>query len=157
MKSENCKYILIVFNDIDNLFDAGMNPKEAKILQDVATGDIRGASCGTINCSTFTSDKTKEEISNLLEKADIDFLLFEEKDAACRIPNHLAQTFGVKPRAPKKGVNTSSKKLTLEEQLNEAVEKEQWEIAAAIRDRIKKGGVPEDKPQSKLKEFLSGL
>lgn len=159
--TDNFKYILIVFNNPEHMFAVDRDPKEIKILEEIATGDVRGASCGVVNFCTFSSDKTKEDISKLFTEADIDFLLTEEKDSVIRVPDHLAKTFGLEPtRKLRKSGNEKPEKLSLEDQLEEAKKNEQWEIAAAIRDRIEKAKTEPKvlvKEKSSIKKFLDEL
>jgi len=159
---KDSKYVLIVFNNPMSAMSFN-DPAETKILKIVATGDVRGASCGAMNFCTFTSDQTKEEIARQFSAEDIDFMIFEEKDSVSRIPNYLAQTFGIEPteKSPSRGRKGKPEKLSLEDQLKEAIEKEHWEIAAKIRDKIekeKKSGKKESKkPASKVKSFFDKL
>jgi len=158
---KDSKYVLIVFNNPMSAISFA-DPVETKVLKIVATGDIRGASCGAMNFCTFASDQTKEEIAKQFSAEDIDFLIFEEKDSVSRIPNYLAKTFGIEPteKSPSRDRKGKPEKLSLEDQLKEAVDKEHWEIAAKIRDKIEKEkitGKKVKKPIDKVKSLFDKL
>jgi len=154
--TDNFKYILIVFNNPEHILDIDKEPREIKILEEVATGEVRGASCGVVNFCTFSSDKTKEEISKMFDAAEINFLITEEKDSVTRVPDYLAKTFGLEPTI-KVRASGKPEKLSMEEQLDQAIKNEQWEIAAAIRDRIEKAKTEPVKTKSSVKKFLDEL
>lgn len=144
------KYVLFIFNELG---EDPAKPKELNVLQDVCTGTIRGASCGALNLSVFPSDKTKEEISKKLRSLGINFFLFEEKDAEYKLPHYIARMFGQKfdqdPDEKDLGdgdelykhgrrVHKPAAKLTLEDQLQAAIDEEDFKTAAILRDKIAK-------------------
>jgi uncharacterized protein YrzB (UPF0473 family) len=137
------KYVLLVFNNPEEDEQIQV-PKEVKILKKVATGEVRGASCGPINISFFLSDAEMEDITSLLNKDKINFILVPEENSTHALPNYITRMFG--KDFPKKFTvlydsrdekkKTESKKLTLEDQLAEAVKNEEFSIAAILRDKI---------------------
>jgi hypothetical protein len=156
------KYVLIVFNDPRNLSEqlsGDFEPKEAPILKEVTTGSIMGISCGVMNFCAFPSDKSMPEISRMLTEKNIDFYIFKEEDSLSRIPSFIAKAFR-SAGAEFKEESEKPKKLTLQDQLDEAVRTENWEMAAKIRDKIK--NVKEIKKvkansTDPLKDFFSDL
>ena len=130
------KYILIVFNDFGE--EMARLPKEVNIIKKVATAEVRGASCGPLNLSFFTSDRTREEISDMFKKDKIDFILFEEKDSSSSLPSYITKMFGKEFEKYSMDISkeVSKDKLSLEDQLKEAVANEEFAIAARLRDKI---------------------
>lgn len=135
------KYILLIFNSPGE--DLLKEPKEVKILQQVAHGTVRGASCGPINLCFFESGVPKKEISELLLKSKLKFLIVDEKDSVKKLPKYITQMFDPK-FTESRGAKPSDfveeedlpKKLSLEDQLKEAVNNEDYLIASRLRDKI---------------------
>jgi len=144
-------YVLFIFNNSKDEFLK--EPKELKILQQVTVGDIRGASCGPINMCFFPSEHSKEEISDLLVKDGIHFLLVDDQDSEHSYPKHIRSMLSGKMdhTAVRKieiggGMEiTEPKKLSLEDQLKEALKEDDFELAAVLRDKIAKAKSPEPK------------
>lgn len=123
------KYILIVFKD-ENEMDSN---SEISVLGKVAEGDVYGASCGAINLVSFKSRRTKDEIASVLRNDGFNFMLMKDEDAEMEVPNYLSSVLGqTKPKFSK----LEPKKLSLNEQLNEAVKNQDFEMAAILRDKI---------------------
>lgn len=148
------KYVLIVFNEPE---DVELNiPREVKVIKQVASAEVRGASCGVINLSFFQSEMELDEISNLFKKEKIKFLLFEEKNSSHDLPNYITRMFGKDFEKTAKVLYDSHdskkdiKKLSLEDQLAEAVSNEEFAIAAKLRDRIAKEATSGTNPLKEL-------
>lgn len=141
------KYVVFIFNDPSDNFRK--DPKELNILKKVSTGNIRGASCGALNLTVFQSDKTKEEISKMFVKQGISFFLFEEQDSDYKLPSYIAKMFGEKfekdpddsdlDEVEKEMFGSKTpKKVSLEDQLQDAINEEDFKMAAVLRDKIAK-------------------
>lgn len=143
-------YILFIFNNSKDEFLK--EPKELKTLQKVTVGDIRGASCGPINLCFFPSEHSKEEISDLLLKDGIHFLLVDEQDTEHSYPKHISRMLSGKmdhTAVRKIEIVSEPKKLSLEDQLKVAIKEDDFETAAVLRDKIAKAKTPETKTAGK--------
>lgn len=163
------KYVLIVFNDPEE--DEIRVPKEVNILKKVAAGEVRGASCGPINVSFFTSDSGIDDITNLLNEKKMNFILVPEKKASHALPGYITRMFGndfpknsevlYDSRDEKKSKSVKSTKLSLEDQLAEALKNEEFFIAARLRDKIaardKAVSEPVKVDDESLKDFFNKL
>ncbi len=126
------KYVLLIFND----FGSNLGQlKEKDALNKIAmeSSKVSGISCGAINITTFESVMEKNEISRLLEKDDLKYFLFDEKDSKHSLPDFVQDAIDL---IPKKIARTSAVKLSLEDQLEEAVKEQDFMMAARIRDKI---------------------
>jgi hypothetical protein len=160
----NHKYVLFIFNPPDEI-DSD-KPREIRIIEKVTTGVARGASCGPLNLCFFPSDKTKEEIAALLKEDNVKFVLLEEKDAEKSLPGYITQMFnqdlsvdGIRKFGnldhPDAKPKRKLEKISLEDQLKEAVQTEDFIVAARLRDKIAEKKEPKKKDSfSYLKELF---
>jgi hypothetical protein len=138
------KYVLVVFNNPDEEYSR--EPKEFKVLSEIAKDSVRGASCGAINLSFFVSELTKDEIAFLLSKEKVSYMISEEKDLTASFPKYITRMLdgdmsNVKNITPGFDENLkpkSKEKVSLKTQLDEALKTEDFIMAAALRDKIAK-------------------
>lgn len=110
--------------------------KTEKIISELGeiTSKITGASCGPMQILTFDSEKEREEIAQLLKRIDnqYDFFLFKKEDAEINMPDIFNEA--IKDKKDRK----ENKKLSYQEQLDEAVLAENFELASILKKKISK-------------------
>lgn len=149
------KYVLFIFKEPSDEFTM---PKEVSVLEKIATGVSRGASCGPINLCFFPSNHSKAEISTLLKEVKLNFILTEEKDSMSSLPSYITKMFdknflsehdegdGIRKFGnldhPENIKKSKPEKISLEDQLKEAVKTEDYPMAAILRDKIANKKLP---------------
>lgn len=123
------EFILITFGSIG---------KETEILPEFISSCGKSASCGMMSVTTFKSTSEKEEIAEALTSGDVKFVLFERGDSVSNYPDEVKvfmdtlhpEEFIASKNKP------AAKKLSVEDQLKNAVENQDFELAAILRDRL---------------------
>lgn len=127
------KFILIVFSSstLGHLEDVS---KIKHFLLDNATKYSKGASTGSITLTFFASTKTKAELRAVLADIGLQYILFNAEDAEMSLPpiiqNVMSKEF------PFFREDEGIKKMSLQQQLEAALEVEDFALAAKIRDKI---------------------
>ncbi len=115
------KYILMVF-------DKGLGYREeSMILARVLSGNTIGASCGPVNFCIFESNYDLDYISGLFKEQNIEFVLSKECDAKYLLPEEFMKRFA-----------DPLKKVSLADQLKDAIEKEDYVVAAKLKELLDK-------------------
>lgn len=117
------KYILMAFAASDSDIHS--------ILFEITQGNVKGFESRPIKFVIFESDLSKQELIDVIIPKRINFMLVEEKDMVFNLDGFLSDTLGLKQE-------TTLKKLSLEEQLEEAIKNEDYMIASKLRDTINK-------------------
>jgi hypothetical protein len=129
------RYTLIVF-------DRGVGyPEEFPILQSCFSDEaICAAQCGPINICQFSSNLTKDEISDRLLEKKIEFMLTDCDSILTNYPKKIKDHFSNVPKLDEienylseKQPKSTKKKKSLQDQLDEALAKEDYEAAAGIK------------------------
>lgn len=124
------EFILITFGSIG---------KETEILPEFISSCGKSASCGMMSVTTFKSTSEKEEIAEALTSGDVKFVLFERGDSVSNYPDEVKvfmDTMHPEEFITSKNNKQTAKKLSVEDQLKNAVENQDFELAAILRDRL---------------------
>lgn len=131
------------------VFDRGVGyPEELPVLRTIFKGEqICAAQCGPINVCQFESDFSREEICDRLKSQDIEFILTEKDNSATNLPKKIQEHFDLtgKPdlmeaarRSLMDEMKVSVPKVSLQDQLKTAIDNEDYEAAAKIKEKMDK-------------------
>ena len=118
-------YILILFMEQHQIF-----AKAQESIIKHADSDIHGIACGPFTMIFFKSHASMEVIEGSVKESGAKYIL--APDAGINLPKQLNQMMGIAEPTPV----DLEKKMTVEEQLAEAVETQDFELAAVLRDRL---------------------
>ena len=118
-------YVLTIFGQ------DGYN-KELNTVIECASGNLTGASIASNTIYLFESEMSKLEISLKIKELDLMYALMDYDPDYVQLPEQIFKHDSV-DHSKKKTV-----KLSLQEQINVALAKEDYETAAKLRDRMAK-------------------
>lgn len=145
METEKEKYVLTTFNS-----NSGTDDDVKSILIKHLQCNLKGASCNGV-ISLYQFDANGAEVESLvvdLKEDDINYVLVKESNAFINLNKILGSFFN---EGKSKRKTTSLKKLSVEDQMNDAIKEQKYELAAVLRDSINKssGVKTEEEPAPK--------